>query len=298
MQRAPSLSQSSRNQQTIGRSVSVSGFGYWSGLDIEIEFRPAPVDHGWAFVRTDLPNQPKIQVHANNRVDALRRTTLEANSASVEMIEHICAALMGLQIDNCEIRVDRAEMPGSDGSSWEFVGALLEAGVVKQAQPRNVLTIHETVRVGDAKCWIEARPDSTPGLTVSYELNYENCAAIGHQFFELTLTPNRFVKELAPARTFLLEHEAQWLRQQGLGARVSYQQLLVFGPEGPIDNQLRFEDECVRHKALDVVGDLALAGCDIQGRIIACRSGHQLNAELVQALLDSAASRASRRRSA
>lgn len=263
-----------------------------------IEFRPAPVDFGWRFVRTDLADQPEIQVHADQRVDALRRTTLEANCASVEMVEHICAALVGLQIDNCEIRVDRAEMPGSDGSSWEFVAALLEAGTVKQAKPRSVLQVQQVVRVGDETSWIEAQPSSTPGLTVAYELNYENCPAIGHQKFELTLSPHRFMKELAPARTFLLEQEAQWLRQQGLGARVSYKQLLVFGEDGPIDNQLRFRDECVRHKALDVVGDLALAGCDIQGRIVACRSGHQLNAELVQALLEAAGGQALRRKSA
>lgn len=292
------MNASSRQQQTIGRPVSVQGFGYWSGLDINVEFRPAPENTGWVFVRTDLPDQPQIKVHVNHRVDALRRTTLAVGTASVEMIEHICAALVGLQIDNCEIRVDRAEMPGSDGSSWEFVAGLLEAGVVRQAATREVHTIRDVVRVGDAQSWIEARPDSTPGLTVSYELNYPNCAAIGQQQFELTLTPRRFVKELAPARTFLLEEEAKWLRQQGLGGRVSYQQLLVFNDEGPIDNQLRFPNECVRHKALDVVGDLALAGCDIQGRIVAHRSGHHLNAELVQTLLDSVAAQNCRRKSA
>lgn len=289
---------SSRKQQTIARAVSVQGFGYWSGLDIHVEFRPAPVNSGWVFVRTDLADQPELLVHVKHRADAMRRTTLAVGTASVEMIEHICAALVGLQIDNCEIRVDRAEMPASDGSSWEFVGALLEAGIVQQSLARQCLQVTKATRVGDETSWIEAHPDSRPGLTVCYELDYPNCQSIGKQQIEVNLTPHRFVKELAPARTFLLEEEAKWLRQQGLGARVSYQNLLVFGEDGPIDNKLRFADECVRHKALDVVGDLALAGCDIQGRIVAHRSGHKLNAELVQALLSAKEAEQRQRKSA
>jgi UDP-3-O-acyl-N-acetylglucosamine deacetylase len=116
-------------------------------------------------------------------------------------------------------------------------------------------------------------------------LDYGNESPIGRQTIQMALSPEEFCRELAPARTFILQQEAEWLRQQGLGQRVTCNDLLVFDDAGPIDNPLRFEDECVRHKTLDLVGDLALAGCDIHGHLVAFRSGHRLNAELVRALL-------------
>lgn len=285
-----------RNQRTIVSPVKVSGFGYWSGLDINVEFHPAPINSGIVFVRTDLPSQPRIAVGINQRIDALRRTSLAAGDAAVEMTEHICAALLGLKIDNCEVRVDRAEMPGSDGSCIEFCECLLEAGIREQSAPTRPLIVTQTIRVGDDKHWVEARPlteselKGGETLRITYDLNYSECAAVGQQTISVAVDEQRFLKQLAPARTFLLDHEAAWLRQQGLGVRVSYQDLLVFNQDGPIDNQLRYADECVRHKAMDVVGDLALVGREIVGHVSAYRSGHQLNAELAQALLEAEAS--------
>ena len=143
----------------------------------------------------------------------------------------------------------------------------------------------DVTRVGNDDCWVEARPSKTGGLAIEYKLDYGPNTPIGRQSIELAITPRSFQQELATARTFILEDEAQWLRDRGLGIRVTSQDLLVFGPAGPIDNTLRFEDECVRHKALDLVGDLALAGCDLVGQFIAHKSGHRLNAELVRVLL-------------
>lgn len=216
-----------------------------------------------------------------------RRTTLERGSAVVEMVEHINAALVGLRIDNCEVWVDQAEMPGGDGSSQLFVDALGHAGVVVQSAVRNRIVINESLRVQHGEAWIEARPSQEDQLTVSYFLDYPESPAIGSQLYELELTTDNFVNELASARTFLLKHEAEWLRSQGLGARVTFSDLLVFDDNGPIGNELRFVDECVRHKTLDVVGDLALAGIDIVGHIEAFRSGHWLNSEIVRAVLES-----------
>ncbi len=158
--------------------------------------------------------------------------------------------------------------------------------------------LREPVRLGNEESWIEARPAARPGLWLNYRLDYGRNSPIGRQSLTLLVTPDSFRKELAPARTFVLEGEAAWLRRQGLGTRTTPADLLVFGPNGPIDNPLRFADECVRHKALDVVGDLALAGCDLHGQITAHRSGHRLNAELVHALLLTGELVGSRRRSA
>jgi UDP-3-O-acyl-N-acetylglucosamine deacetylase len=201
------------------------------------------------------------------------------------MVEHVLAACAGLEVDNCEIWVDQPEMPGCDGSSQEFVDALTEAEIVAQDALRSRLVVTEVTRVGDEDSWVEIRPRPRGGFKVKYRLDYGSDNAIGRQTIELAVTPKTFRSELAAARTFLLESEAEWLRSRGLGTRVTTKDLVVFGDEGPIDNELRFEDECVRHKALDLVGDFALAGCEIVGQVMAQRSGHRLNAELVRVLL-------------
>lgn len=274
-----------RKQRTITRPSEVSGFGYWSGRDVRVEFRPAPSDTGIVFVRGDLDRPRRIPVSVEHRIEVPRRTALAADGAQVEMVEHILAALFGLCIDNCEIWVNGPEMPGCDGSSQPFVQALDSVGAVEQSAARRRLVINDITRVGDDDCWIEARPLPTGRLTLKYKLDYGQNNPIGRQALEVAITPASFRQELAPARTFLFQEEADWLRQRGLGTRVTNKDLLVFGPEGPIDNELRFENECVRHKTLDLLGDLALAGYDLAGQVIAYKSGHRLNAELVKVLL-------------
>lgn len=279
---------SPRHQRTLGRAVQVEGFGYWSGRDVRVEFRPAEEETGIVFVRSDLTPHRRIPAIVANRFETPRRTTLAADGATVEMVEHIMAALAGLQIDNCEIWVDSAEMPGCDGSSQAFLTALVSAGAVEQDALRARLVIGEITRVGNDDCWVEARPTRAPGLSVKYKLEYAGNPSIGRQTLDMEVTTESFCKELASARTFLLQEEADWLRQRGLGARVTSRDVLIFNDEGLVNNELRFEDECVRHKTLDLLGDLALAGCDIEGRIVAYRSGHRLNADLVKALLPGA----------
>jgi UDP-3-O-[3-hydroxymyristoyl] N-acetylglucosamine deacetylase len=274
-----------RNQRTIAARASVEGFGYWEGRDVRLEFHPAEVHTGIVFVRRDLPGRPRIAAHVANRVAVPRRTTLCVGDARVDMIEHVLAALAGLEIDNCEVWTDQAEMPGCDGSSEPFVQALDAAGIVAQDAPRACRVLSTPVRLGDAKSWVEAGPSCHAGIVLCYELDYGGQCTIGRQTFELTLTPESFRKEVAPSRTFMLKTEADWLLSQGLGGRATGRDLLVFGDQGPIDNTLRFPDECVRHKVLDMIGDLALAGCDWNGRFDAYRSGHRLNAELVRALV-------------
>jgi UDP-3-O-acyl N-acetylglucosamine deacetylase len=274
-----------RKQKTLARPAAVCGFGYWTGRDVRVEFRPAPAGSGVAFVRTDRPSSKRIPAAVDCRVEVPRRTALACGGAQVEMVEHILAALFALQIDNCEVAVDGTEMPGCDGSALPFVEALLAAGTIQQPALRRRLVVTDVTRVGNEDCWVEARPTRHLELSLKYRLDYGTESAIGRQSIEIAVRPENFCRELAPARTFLLEEEAQWLRSRGLGTRVTNRDLLVFGPQGVIDNELRFEDECVRHKALDLVGDLALAGCELVGQIVAHKSGHRLNAELVRVLL-------------
>ena len=252
---------------------------------MRVEFRPAEAGAGVVFVRDDLVPARRIPATIEHRIETPRRTTLSCDGAIVEMVEHVMAALWGLAIDNCEVHVDAPELPGCDGSSLAYVAALSAAGIVEQDELRRRLVVCEPARVGGDEAWVAAAPTQQGELRIKYRLDYGNRTPIGRQTLELTVTPETFVSQLAPARTFVLQQEAQWLRERGLGARATFRDLLVFDDEGPIDNHLRFKDECVRHKTLDLIGDLALAGCDVAGQITAHRSGHRLNAELVRALL-------------
>ena len=276
----------------------MTGFGYWSGRDVTVELRPAPPGSGIVFVRGDTDRPRRITAEVRQRIEVPRRTTLAGDGTQVEMVEHILAALFGLAVDNCEIICNASEMPGLDGSCLPVVAAIEEAGIVEERSTRRRLIVTEVTRVGDEDSWVEARPAKTNSLSVEYKLDYGPNNPIGRQTIELAVTPSTFAKELAPARTFILEDEAAWLRSRGLGTRVTNKDLLVFGPEGLIDNELRFENECVRHKALDLIGDLALAGCDLVGRFIAHKSGHRLNAELVKVLLAEGRMEAGLRRTA
>lgn len=275
-----------RFQQTIAGRAAVAGFGYWSGRDVRIEFRPAGPDAGVTFVRSDLGPQARIPASVELRREVPRRTNLRRGRVEVEMVEHVLAALAGLGIDNCEVWTDQPEMPGCDGSSAPFVDALLRTGVVQQGVAARRLEVTETICVIEGDAWIEARPSATGQLSIEFQLEYPNCSAIGRQVSRTVITPERFRRELAPCRTFVLRSEADELVRQGLGERVTPHDLLVFDDAGPIDNRLRFPNECARHKALDVLGDLALAGCRLVGEFVAHRSGHRLHAELTRRLVE------------
>ncbi|MEN6451361.1 MAG: UDP-3-O-acyl-N-acetylglucosamine deacetylase [Thermoguttaceae bacterium] len=278
--------EATRNERTIAAAATIAGVGYWSGRDVCVEFRPAPPGTGIVFVRSDLPGCPRIAATVANRVETPRRTVLRDGAATVDMIEHVMAALAGLQIDNCELWVDQPEMPGCDGSCLPFVDVLQRVGTIEQNAMRRQFTVRRTMRFGDSTSWIEARPSASGKRILRYELDYGAGSSIGRQSLEISFSPRHFHLNLAPSRTFVLESEAEQLKASGLGQRASFRDLLVFGPRGPIQNQLRFPDECVRHKLVDLVGDLALAGCDLVGRFVACRSGHRLNGELVRAIVE------------
>jgi UDP-3-O-[3-hydroxymyristoyl] N-acetylglucosamine deacetylase len=273
-----------RFQQTIQHAAQVSGRGYWSSKPITLTFLPAPSNTGILFRRIDLEGRPEIEAIAANRRETNLRTTLVSDAAHVEMIEHVMAALYGLDIDNCIVECDAAEMPGMDGSAVAFALALEQAGTSRQADVVEHLSISSSLRVGDDRNWVMAVPSADPGLTLQYQLDYGPDSSIPATTTTQLLERNNFSNTIAPARTFLTEHDARHLQMQGVASHVTYRDLVVFGPDGPIDNSLRFEDECSRHKLLDLIGDLALCGLRVQGKIIASRSGHILNGRLAEAI--------------
>ena len=280
--------QRNRCQQTIKKAVELCGRGYWNGRDVRLEFRPAEENTGITFIRVDCPNRPRIQANVLNRVKGPRRTTLVSGGTCVEMVEHVLAALAGLRIDNCEIHVDQPELPGCDGSSFAFVQVLKEAGIQQQESPKTVWAIRDVVRVGNEHSWIQCEPSPTGNMELGYQLFYWQ-PSIGKQEFSCVSTPDIFEKEIARARTFVLQSEANLLQQQGLGLHVTYEEILVFEDSfGPISNELRYSNECARHKVLDMIGDFALVGADIEGRFTAYRSGHHLNSQMANALINHA----------
>ena len=178
-----------RKQHTITAPASIAGVGYWSGSDVRVEFRPAPANTGIVFVRRDLPGKPRIPASVHYRTDMPLRTNLCMGEAGVEMIEHVMAALAGLAIDNCEIWVDRPEMPGMDGSALPFVEVLTAAGIVAQDTPRPRKIIRQVIRHGNEKSWVEARPCCSGKMILQYELDYGSGNPIGRQSLEISLSP-------------------------------------------------------------------------------------------------------------
>jgi UDP-3-O-[3-hydroxymyristoyl] N-acetylglucosamine deacetylase / 3-hydroxyacyl-[acyl-carrier-protein] dehydratase len=274
-----------RSQNTLARASEVHGVSFLRGHDVKLRFCPAPVDSGVFFVRTDLPAHPSVPARVEYVVPRERRTTIQRGEAVVEMVEHVLAALAGLQIDNCRIEIDAPESPGCDGSSLAFTKALRDAGIVRQGKERELLVIRSPITLKEGGSSLEARPSSEHRLALSYTLDYGHRSPIARQVHSVSLTPESFTDGLADCRTFLLAEEADALRKAGIGARTTTADVLVFGPDGPIENTLRHENEPARHKVLDMVGDLSLIGKDISGHVVAHRSGHQLNAALVRELL-------------
>lgn len=280
-----SLPNNRRPQQTLARSARFTGVGFVTGADGTLTFQPAPPNRGIYFVRTDLPGEIEIPAHVRHVSHDQRRTGLARDQAVVEMTEHVLAALTGLGIDNCRVELNAAETPAADGSSQPIVEMLLQAGVTSQDRPIEPFVINQVLRVSDGDASIEIHPDEAGGFEVAYHLDVAN-PGIGTQSASFPITPDTFVKDIAPARTFVLEREIDGLRRMGIGTRHTARDLLVFRDDGTIiDNEQRFANECARHKLLDIVGDLTLAGRPIVGRVVAHRTGHRHNVELARRIV-------------
>ena len=274
----------SRNEHTIAVSCEVSGRAYWTGRLVRVVISPAPAGTGVRLIRSDLSSSPSCQATVSNRSDAQLRTILQDGDARFEMVEHLLAALVAMEIDNCTVEIDGDELPGLDGSSLPYVEALQHCGLIVQAKARQCLVVHQPICVRAGDRWLEASPAINGRTTYEYRLSFDDQTPIKAQTYSFHCTPNRFAREVAPARTFVTLDQANALRAQGVASHVTNQELLVFGEAGAIDNSLRFPDECARHKTLDLVGDLALVGVDLIAKFVSYRGGHSLNGRLASEL--------------
>ncbi|MFQ5589837.1 MAG: UDP-3-O-acyl-N-acetylglucosamine deacetylase [Phycisphaerae bacterium] len=282
------------HQHTIAREVELDGRGLFSGEPVAMRVRPGEPHSGIWFIRTDQSPAIRIAAHVQNVSKRARRTSLKNGTVSIETVEHFLSACCGLGIDNLQIELNAGEVAGVDGSSLPFVETLRAAGIREQEAARDPFVITDVVRVVDGDSELVALPPLEPGseeLEITYDLDYGLGSPIGRQVYRASITPESFEANIAPARTFLLEAEAEDLRAAGFGAHLTHADLLVFGNDGLISNELRFPDECVRHKILDVVGDLSLLRRPIVGRVYARKSGHSLNHALVRALFNQDESR-------
>jgi UDP-3-O-[3-hydroxymyristoyl] N-acetylglucosamine deacetylase/3-hydroxyacyl-[acyl-carrier-protein] dehydratase len=270
-------------QKTIGTETSISGYGLFTGVQTTLTFKPAPVGHGVVFVRTDLSRPVRIPALVQHVTKRSRRTAIRNGADAIETIEHCMAAIAGLGIDNVEIHINGGEVPGVDGSCLPFVKLLQEAGIVEQPAEKLFLTITDPIEVRDGSAAIIASPPMGEEFQIFYDLDYGNIEPIKQQLFSYQLNGS-FPQEIAPARTFVTVAEAEMLRSRGLGTHLMPGDVLVLDTTGPIGTEYRFANECVRHKVLDLIGDLYLLGCPIKGKIVAYRSGHSLNHVLVRRL--------------
>ncbi len=275
-----------RLQKTIKSEVKISGKGMFGGEEAKVVFRPCPADAGVVFVRTDTQEPVRISAVASNLAERSRRTTIKKGSVSIETVEHCLAAVSALGIDNLVVEVAGPEMPAADCSSAEYFKVLKRPGLVEQQARSREFVITEPISFSAGDASIYALPYVGDGLSITYDLDYGGHTGIGRQIFSCRVTPESFEKNLAPARTFLLEAEAKQFQARGLGKHLGPRDILVINSDGPIKNTFRFDNECVRHKIVDLIGDLALVGRAVSGRVVAYKSGHSLNQQLVRRLYE------------
>ena len=281
------VSEAVQFQQTLAKPVRLSGVGVHSGIAADMVLSPAPADTGIVFLRPDLPNAQPIAARADQVTELTLGTTLSNKAGqTVATVEHFLAACSGLGIDNLHVALHGPEVPIMDGSSKVFVDAMREAGVAAQDSPRRRIKVLQPIEVSNGEKRARLVPSEDPWLTLDAVIEFES-KAIGRQSACVTLTPGAFADEIGYARTFGFAHEVEALQKMGLARGGSLDNAIVIednqiaNPEG-----LRVEDEFVRHKILDAIGDLMLAGAPIAGRYEAYLPGHALNNQLVRALFD------------
>ncbi len=276
-------------QKTLREKVHLEGQGLHTGCLAKLDIHPAAENTGIVFCRVDLDPSVKAKACVENvRTDEMRQTALAVGKGLVKTIEHLMAAFHGVGVDNALVEVDGEELPAMDGSSRDFTEALLQGGLVEQTAARKWIEVKEPVYVDKGDQSLLILP--APNLMISYTLSYRH-KDLEDQFVTMAVVPEIFERELAPARTFCLKEEAQYLLAQGFGRGANPKNTLVFENNRPLENTLRFPDEACRHKIVDLMGDLFLAGGFVRGHVIAARSGHSLNLEFVRKLIDAQASK-------
>lgn len=277
-------------QRTISKSVSISGIGLHTGESVEVTFRPAPPNSGIVLKRVDEGGKEPIRVCLREcKADTMRGSVLIRDGTKIFTVEHLLSAVKGLGIDNLIVEVRGGEPPALDGSALPFAEKLLEAGIVEQNAPRRVMYLPKPVWVSLGDSFIAAFPH--PTFKVSYTIAY-NHPFLKSQFLSYELSPESFLKEIAPARTYAFKHELEFILGKGLGKGGSLENTVLIGEDGVLNpTGLRFEDEFVRHKILDLIGDMALLGDWICAHIVAIKAGHALHLSLVSKILEEVESR-------
>jgi UDP-3-O-[3-hydroxymyristoyl] N-acetylglucosamine deacetylase len=269
-------------QRTLRRSVSCTGIGLHSGNKVTLSLKPAPADYGIRFQRSDLGGL-EIPATVTHLGGIAYQTGLTREAVSVETVEHLLAALTALGIDNAIVELNHPEVPIMDGSAAPFVHLILnEAGVKRLQAPRRYLKVLRPISLAQGDKRIALYPSEQ--LKVTYSISFDH-PLLRHQSRTMKITEETFVEEIAPARTFGFLKEVEMLRQRGLALGGSLDNAIVLGETGVL-NALRFDDEFVRHKILDVIGDLTLVGHPVIGHLVAHRGGHALHAAFAAKILE------------
>ena len=270
-----------RLQRTLKKEVSFEGIGLHTGRYSKVRLRPASRDTGIMFIRTD--KELTIKASVGSVTDTAFSTTLGHNGVRIRTVEHVLAALAGLGIDNVIVEVNGPEIPILDGSSIELTSLIIESGIAKQCRKRPHIRITNPVFLTDGHAEIAALPYD--GRRITYRIHF-NHHLLGEQNLSLELTEENFAIEIAPARTFGFLKDVEHLKANGFARGGSFDNAIILGESGVLNSSgLRFKDEFVRHKILDLIGDLALSGFPIYGHIIANKSGHTTNMKFLKKLL-------------
>jgi UDP-3-O-[3-hydroxymyristoyl] N-acetylglucosamine deacetylase len=271
-------------QQTLGHPVRCTGVGLHSGKKVNLTIKPAPVNHGIRFVRTDLPHKPIINAHFRNVIDTSLATTLGEDGVIVSTVEHLMAALAGLHIDNACLEMDAYEAPIMDGSAGPFSTMLKEAGIVDQTGKRYFFVVKEPIEMEEEDKKVGLYPSDIPRVTCSIDFDHP---LLRNQSYSITLDDGHFEKEISHARTFGFLNEVDYLKRNGFARGGSLENAVVIDKDKVLNPEgLRYKDECIRHKILDCIGDLSLLGMPIVGHIVAHKSGHALNHSLLKRFMD------------
>lgn len=271
----------STHEQTIAAPISCSGVGLHSGAPVQLTIRPAQASTGIVFRRVDLDGF-EVEAIGRNVAKVSYATSLMKKGVLISTTEHLLSAMIGCGVDNAIVELDNLELPILDGSAQPFVTMMLGVGLKKQRRKRSYLRILKTVEVREGDKYIAVHPHET--YSVAYSINFPH-PLIGHSSFEVDLSDGEFVREIAPARTFGFFHEAEKLKDMGLIRGASTENAIVLSHDDVMNGPLRFQDEFVRHKVLDLIGDLALLGKRVIGRVVADRAGHYMHTALVSRIL-------------
>ena len=267
-------------QRPLSKEISISGKGLMLGQPVTITIKPAPEDYGIVFQRMDLEGVPTLKACPENyQADLPRCTSIGDGHTKINSVEHLLSALGGMGIDNAQIDVEGPELPSLDGSSLPYVERIIDVGITEQNSDKKFINLKSPIAVDDGERRLVLLPSSHLQITLVYDH-----PQLPTQMATFTITPEVYISEIAPSRSFCLASEVDMLKELGIGRGASYENVVVVEDDGSVSSELRFSNEFVRHKILDLIGDFYLAGQLPKANVIAIKSGHELHAELVMSL--------------